>query len=91
VSRYKQVFPCAEELQVAIFHGESEVYRRHPLSSTAPACWFPQQRRYRKTFLYVLFFWKRFVTSKPDLQREREREGEIERERERALIMDGCC
>jgi hypothetical protein len=48
-------FSGAEELQVAIFHGESEVYRRHPLSSTAAAGWFPHQRRYRKTFLYVFF------------------------------------
>jgi hypothetical protein len=49
-------FPGAEELQVAIFHGESEVYRRHPLSSTPAAGCFPHQRRYSKTFLYVFVF-----------------------------------
>jgi hypothetical protein len=49
-------FPGAEELQVAIVHGESEVYCRHPLSSTASAGWFPHQRRYQKIFLYVVVF-----------------------------------
>ncbi len=57
----------------ASFYGESEVYRRHPFSSSAAAGCFPHQRRYRKTFLSLFVFGRDLLTVN---QAFSEREGE---------------